>query len=70
VNEFAWNALRVDDRVVLNEHRAEAYGHPALATVVFVNHHPRHNEVGVHRDDDPRTVTRWPTRLEVRAAAS
>lgn len=65
MTEFAWNALRVDDRVVVNEHRAEAYGHPVSATVVFVHQHPRHNAVGVHRDDDPRQMTRWPTRFEV-----
>lgn len=65
MTEFAWNALRAEDRVVVNEHRAGTYGYPVLATVIFVHHHPRHNDVGVHRDDDPEQVTRWPTRFEV-----
>jgi hypothetical protein len=70
VNEFAWNALRVNDRVVVTEHRSEVYGHPTGATVVFVHHHPRHNDVGMHRDDDPRSLTRWLTRFEVSPATS
>jgi hypothetical protein len=65
MTEFEWNALQVGDRVVVNEHRREAYGHPRPASVVFVNRHPRHNDVGVHLDDDPKQVTRWLTRFEL-----
>ena len=35
MTEFAWNGLRV----VVNEHRAEAFGRPTLGTVAFVNSH-------------------------------
>jgi hypothetical protein len=70
VTEFAWNGLRAGDRVVVNEHRVEAVGHPALGTVVYVNQHPRHNSVGVHLDGDPRQLVRWPTRFEVSEATS
>ena len=70
MKEFAWNSLRVNDRVVVNEHRPEVYGYPTGGTVVFVNKHPRHNDVGVHRDDDPRSLTRWLTRFEVSPAIS
>jgi hypothetical protein len=46
VTEFAWNALRADDRVVLNEHRAGTYDHSVRATVVFVHQHERSPRTG------------------------
>ena len=70
MTEFAWNELCVGDRVVVNEHRAEAFGHPTLGTVAFVHPHPRHNDVGVRVDGDATARVRWPTRFELSATSS
>ena len=70
MTEFAWNGLRVGDRVVVNEHRAEVFGHSALGTVAFVNSHPRDNDVGVRLDGDASGLVRWPTRFELSATSA
>ena len=69
MTEFAWNGLRVGDRVVVDEHRAEAFGHPALGTVAFVNARPRHNDVGVRIDGDAPSLVHWPSRFELSATS-
>jgi hypothetical protein len=56
--------LRVGDRVVVHEHRADAPAGGCDGTIVFVSQHRRHNAVGLRLDDDA-TAVRWLTRFEV-----
>jgi hypothetical protein len=70
MNEFDWNRLRVGDRVLVREHRAETYGQARAGTIAFVNRRPRHNDVGVRADDDVTQRVFWPTRFELGAATA
>jgi hypothetical protein len=67
VSEFAWNGLRVNDRVIVRRHRAGVAQQAEYATVAFVNQHPRHNDVGVRIDGDADPLALWPTRCELHA---
>ena len=68
MSEFAWNGLRVNDRVIVRRHRGGAAAQqPEYGTVAFVNQHPRHNDVGIRIDGDANPLSLWPTRYEVTA---